>query len=103
MKKALENVKKPNLEPDFGLFTPNLGPPKFFLEFYFHELLNIVPSYYRMQFKVKLMNEAWENEKKTNFGPDIGSFAPKLPAKIFSRVLPLLVVKHCSKLLTYAI
>ena len=64
MKKALENVKKPNLGPDFGLFTPNLGPPKFFLEFYFHELLNMVPSYYRMQFKVKLMNETWENEKK---------------------------------------
>ena len=83
MKKALENVKKPNLEPDFGLFTPNLGPPKFFLEFYFHELLNIVPSYYRMQFKVKLMIEAWENDKKPNFGPDFGQFAPKLSSQIF--------------------
>ena len=64
MKKALENVKKPNLGPDFGLFTPNLGPPKFFLEFYFGKLLNIVRSYYQIQFKVRLMNEAWENGKK---------------------------------------
>ena len=76
------------------------NPQKIFLEFYFHELLNVVPSYYRVQFKVKLMNEAWENDKKPNFGPDIGPFAPKLPA---NWVLPLLVVKHCSKLLTYAI
>ena len=103
MKKPLENVKKPNFGPDFGLFTPNLESPKLVLEFYFHELLKIVPSYYGMQFKVKLMNEVWENDKKPNFGPDFGPFAPKLPAKIFSRVLPLLVVKHCSKLLTYAI
>ena len=58
MKKALDNVKKPNFGPDFGLFTPKLEPPKIFLEFFFHELLNIVPSYYRMQFKVKLMIEA---------------------------------------------
>ena len=83
MKKALENVKKPNLGPDSGLFTPKLEPPKISLEFYFHELLNIVPSYYRMQFKVKLMIEAWENDKKPNFGPDFGQFAPKLSSQIF--------------------
>ena len=64
MKKALENVKKPNLGPDFGLFTPNLEPPQFCLEFYSDELLNIVRGYYHIQFKVKLMKEAWENDKK---------------------------------------
>ena len=58
MKRALENVKKSYLGPDFGLFTSKLEPPKIFLEFFFHELLNIVASYYRMQFKVKLMIEA---------------------------------------------
>ena len=58
MNKALENVKKPNFGTDFGLFTPNLEPQKFFLEFYFDELLNIVRSYYQIQFKVRLMNEA---------------------------------------------
>ena len=83
MKKVLENVKKPNLGPNFGLFTPKLEPPKIFLEFYFHELLSIVPSYYRMQFKVKLMIEAWENDKKPNFGPDFGPFAPKLSSQNF--------------------
>ena len=65
MNKALENVKKPNFGPDFGLFNPNLEPPKFFLEFYFGELLTIVRSYYQIQFKVRLMNEAWENGKKS--------------------------------------
>ena len=103
MKKTLENVKKPNFVSDFRLFTPNLESPKFFLEFYFQELLKIVPSYYRMQFKVKLTNEVGKNDKKPNFKADFGPFASKLPATIFSRVLPLLVVKHCSKLLTYGI
>ena len=64
MKKALENVKKPNFGSDFCQSTPNLEPRKFFLEFYFRKLLNIVPIYYRMQFKVKLTKEAWENGEK---------------------------------------
>ena len=89
--------------PIFACLPQIWNPQKFFLQFYFHELLNIVPSYYRMQFKVKLMNEAWENDKKPNFGNDFGPFVPKLSAKFFSRVLPLLVVKYCSKLLTNAI
>ena len=58
MKKALDNVKKPNFGPAFGLFTPKLEPPKIFLQFYFHQLLAIVSSYYLMQFKVKLVKEA---------------------------------------------
>ena len=83
MKNALENIKKPNLGHNFGLFTPKYEPPKIFLEFYFHDLLNIVSSYYRVHFKVKLMNEAWENDKKPNFGPDFGPFAPKLSSQNF--------------------
>ena len=75
--------KKPNLGPDFSMFMAKLEPLKIFLEFYFRELLNIVPSYYRMQFKVKLMNEAWENDKKPNFGPDFGPFALKLSSQNF--------------------
>ena len=35
-----------------------------------------------MQVKVKLMNEAWENGKKKNFGPNFGPFAQNLPSKI---------------------
>ena len=105
MNKALENVKKPNFVSDFRLFTPNLKPQKFFLEFYFHELSNIVPSYYRMQFKVKLINEAWENgkKKKQTFGPILACFAKICPLKLFSINLALLVVERCPKLLCYAI
>ena len=105
MKKALENVKKPNFVSDFRLFTPNLKPPKFFLEFHFHELSNITPSYYRMQFKVKLMNELekMEKKKKSTFGPILACFAKICPLKLFSINLALLVVKCCPKLLCYAI
>ena len=52
--KALENDKKPTFGPDFGLFTSNLAPQKIFLEFYLYKLLNIVASYYPMQFNWKL-------------------------------------------------
>ena len=30
MNQTLENGKKPNFRPDFGLFGPNLGPQLFF-------------------------------------------------------------------------
>ena len=39
---------------------PILGPQIFFQEFYLYEL-DIVPSYHPMQFKIKLMNQTWEN------------------------------------------
>ena len=64
MDKALENVINPNFGPDFDLFTPNLKPQKFFLDFSLDEFLNIVGSYCHVQFKVKLMKEAWEDCKE---------------------------------------
>ena len=104
MNKALENVKTPNFGSDFGLFTRNLNPPKFFLAFYFDELLNIVRSYYHIQFKAKLMNEAWENgKKKLILGPILPLLSKICPLKIFSINLALVVVKCCPKLLSYAI
>ena len=36
-----------------------------------------------MQFKEKLMNQTWENDKKPNFGPNFGSFGPTLGTKHF--------------------
>ena len=36
-----------------------------------------------MEFKEKLMNQACENNKKPNFGPDFGLFGPNLDSKIF--------------------
>ena len=36
-------------------------------------------------FKGKLMKQIWENDKKTNFGPDFGLFWPKFGPKIFFR------------------
>ena len=58
------------------------------------------------QFKEKLMNQTWENSKKSNPGPDFGLFGPNLcppPPPSFLQVLLLLVTRHCSKLSSYAI
>ena len=49
------------------------------------------------------MNQIRENGKKPNFGPDVGRFSPCLGPKNFKWVLPLLVGRHNSKLLSYAI
>ena len=43
------------------------------------------------------MMQPWENGKNSNFGPNL------VPQNFFSWVLPLLVVRHCSKLSSYAI
>ena len=57
-----------------------------------------------MQFEGKLMHQTWDNGKKPNFGPDFGRFKPDLdPKKVFSWILPLLLVRHCCKLSLYAI
>ena len=59
-------------------------------------MLDIVPNCNPAQYKGKLMMQVWENEEKANFGLNFG--APKFS----SRVLSLLVVRHCFKLLSYA-
>ena len=57
-----------------------------------------------MQFKGKLMHQARENRKKTNFEPDFGSVLAQIWfPKFFLWVLPLLDVKKCCKLSLYAI
>ena len=40
-------------------------------------MLDIVASYYCMQFQGKLMNQTWENGEKTSFGTDFGLFGQK--------------------------
>ena len=72
------NGKKPSFGTDFGPFGPNLGSKTFFHEFYLYYMLDIVASYHCMEFQGKLMNQTWENSKKTNFGPDLGPFDPNL-------------------------
>ena len=49
------------------------------------------------------MNQTSENAKKPNFGPDFGPFRRNLGPKKFSCVLPLPVVRCCSKLSWYVI
>ena len=67
-------------------------------------MLDIVASYHCMQIHGILMNQTWENGKKTSFGSDFGPFGPKLgPKSYFSWILPLLHVRHSCKLSLYAI
>ena len=57
--------------------------PNFFPEFYLYQLLDSVLSYYPMQFKGKLKNQTWQNDKKTNFGSHFGPFGPNLGPQNF--------------------
>ena len=56
MQQTWENGKKTNFQPNFGMFDPNLGPQKFFCEFYLYKQLDIVPSYHPIQFHGKVMS-----------------------------------------------
>ena len=67
-------------------------------------MLVIIASYCCMQSQRKLMNKTWENGKNPSFGPDFDPFGPNLGSKFFFWwILPLLNVRHCSKLSLYAI
>ena len=46
-------------------------------------MLDIVVSYHCMQFQRKLMNQIWENGKKTSFGSNFGTFSPNLGRQFF--------------------
>ena len=77
MMETSENGKKPNIRPNF--------PPLrsiFSCEFYFYQQLDIVQSYYPMQFKGKLMNQIWENSEKPNREPNFDPFDPNLMVDI---------------------
>ena len=64
-------------------------------------MLNIIASYHRNQFQRKLIIQTQENGKKPQFEPDLGQiWAQNI---FFLRILPLMDVKHCSKLSWYAI
>ena len=90
MNQTWENGKKLNFGLDFGLIGPNFCA-KIFL-WVLLILVVIVPSYHSMQFKGKLMNQTWENGKKTDSGTNFDLFVPNLGPQFFLWVLPLLVV-----------
>ena len=63
-------------------------------------MLDIVASYYPIQFQEKLMIQTQENGKKPYFGPDLGPLGPNSShQKFFIK----LVGRNCSKLSSYAI
>ena len=78
-KGSVRDLSKGKL-PDFGPFRPKLS-------------LQAI-------FRGKLMNQTWENGKKTSFGPNFGPFGPQ---KNFSWILPQPDVRHCCKLSLYTI
>ena len=50
-------------------------------------MLDIVASYHCMQIQRKLLNQNWEYDKKSSFGPDFGPFGPN-SATIFFFFFP---------------
>ena len=46
-------------------------------------MLDIVPSYYHVQFKEQPMNQTWENGRKPNFESNIAPYFPNLGPKKF--------------------
>ena len=60
-------------------------------------MLDIVPGCNLVQYQGKTMKQTSENSKRLNFGPN---FDPT-QKKFFRWVLPLLVVRYCSKLSCY--
>ena len=69
----------------------------FFWRFKIYYMLDIVPSCNLVQYQGNIMMPPWENGKNPNFRPNLGS------PKFFPWVLPLLVVRQCSKLSSNAI
>ena len=60
------------------ILGPILHPQIFLCGFYLYYMLDIVASYYHMEFQEKLMKQTWENgKKKLKFGPNFYPFSPK--------------------------
>ena len=58
-------------------------------------MLDIVASYRCVQFKGKLMNQTWENEKPS-FGLNFGLFGPNLGRQIiFSKIWLRQLLDYC--------
>ena len=88
-------------------FCPNFDHNFFFFCFFFEVLVLLdldVPSWNLVQYQGKLMNQPLKNDKKNLiFGTILAHLGRIWDPKDFFQVLPLLVVRHCSKLSSYAI
>ena len=59
------------------------GPQNLFRGFYLYLILYIVASYHCMLFQGKLMNQTWQNGKKTGFRPIFGPSGPNSGRQFF--------------------
>ena len=62
---------------------PKIWAPKIFSLNLLLLVVNIVPSYYPMQFKEKLLSHTWENGEKHNFGPNFDPFGQNVVPRFF--------------------
>ena len=66
-------------------------------------MLDIVASYYWMQFQGKILNQTWENDKKPSFGTNFGHFGWNLGPRNFNHIfylhykLELVASYHCKQ------
>ena len=61
MNQTWENGKKPSFEPDFGPYGPNSGHQIFFSKIWLAQSLDILVSYYHVQYQKKPIVQYWEN------------------------------------------
>ena len=76
MNQTWENDKKPNFNPNFSSFGPNVDSQKFFRNFYLYCMLDLFASYHCLQIQGKLMIQTQENGVKSHFGPNLGPLSP---------------------------
>ena len=66
-------------------------------------MLEIVASYYCMQYQRKLMIQTQENSKKPHLGPDLGPLCPNLGHNFFFLNLTSSVTRYHGMLSSYTI
>ena len=83
MNQTWVNGKKPSFGPNFGHFSPNLGPKIFFVKFYLYNSLDIVASYHYVNSRKtnKLYLRKWQKSLENK--PDFGLLGPNLGHQSF--------------------
>ena len=102
MKQTWKNDRKPNFGPDFVPFDPNLVPQRFFGGFTSTSRHYFKPSSYAIQRKANEPNlRKWQ--KKLILALISDCLTQIWTLNFFLHVLPLLVVRNCSRLSSYII
>ena len=78
--------KKPSFEPDFGPYGPNSGHQNFSSKICLPQSLDILVSYYHVQYQKKPIVQYWENlvtdNRQTDGQTDQSDFIGRFPTNV---------------------